>query len=250
MNNISSIFILSIFCVPLNIYAGIISTDVSAGLAIEYRDRFGNWVVDASDSTSGETYASVDIYGAVTSIGMTSVVEAVINTEKNVSAFFNMERIGFGNQTIDTGGFPDPVWGNNFHFSYYANEDSILTYSWDIDAPGMPVTAFNVALADILIDTDFDAANGLLQRIQSANNPGTYTGFSEIELLAGGSYDFVVSMYHRHSFTPNYDISSQMTGKFDFDFQTASVPEPSVFALMFTGLIGLGLARRKYGAEL
>jgi len=230
----------------INSNAAIISTDVSAGMSIKYKDSITNsWLVDATESKTGVYDASVHIAGSTTGITLDSIVNTVIDSPNHVTSTITLQRDGVWTGPITTSGYPNAVWSNSFHVSYFADDNSLLTYSWDINAPGMLFSEFGKAMADVIIDVDLNVSNGMLQHIRAANNPGNHSNSASIDLLSGNNYDFFVTMYHYHSFSPNYDISSEMFGEFSFDFKSVSVSEPSIFLLVVAGFIGMKFSRNR-----
>lgn len=119
-----------------------------------------------------------------------------------------------------------------------------MRYTWSFSAPGMEEPAPYWAMADIAIDNDLVIGNGLMQLFRSTNNPGEYSGSSEMNLMAGNTYDFFVTAYHYQSFVPDYAISSSMVGDFGFGFSPISVPEPTTISIFAIGLLGLACSRR------
>lgn len=240
--------LVSIFYVS-NAQATIISTDVAAGMTIRYRNSANTLLTDASGSNSGITNTSVNVTGNVTGVSLFSSVEGIIVSPDQVNVSFRMLKSIPSTGSITTSGYPDGVWGNRFHVSYYADQNLVLRYTWDIEAPGLLSPAPYYGLAGVLIDTDQDTSNGYLQYIRSGNNPGNYAGIEYLDLFAGTTYDFIVALYHHEGFTAVSSTANTMSADFTFDFTSNDVPEPSTILLVIAGFIGIGFSRRKVALD-
>jgi fibro-slime domain-containing protein len=172
-------------------------------------DNFSDWYSTGTDHVAGE-------------MNYTLALDNTITSDPNVytftdSNFFPIDGL-LGNETIN---------GHNYHFT--------LRLSTDFTYQGGEIFSFTgdddvwVFIDDKLV-VDL---GGIHQAITGTVN------LDDLGLTLGDDYSFDLFFAERHTTQSNFRIDTSILLKDN------TVPEPSVIALLATGIIGLGVARRK-----